>query len=75
MGRIGFYGYFTEFYGRYTGLWTGISLQTQNTVVSFVCLASSLYSDLPIALTIMHFDGTPIHSLHNSHPASTKSGR
>jgi len=30
-------------------------------------LALSLYTDLPIALTIVHFDGTPIPSLHNSH--------
>jgi len=29
-------------------------------------LASSLYADLPIALTIVHFDGTPILSLYNS---------
>ena len=27
-------------------------------------LASSLYTNLPIALMIVHFDGTPIHSLH-----------
>jgi len=29
-------------------------------------LASSSYANLPIALTIVHFDGTPIHSLHSS---------
>jgi len=34
-----FYGLFYEFYGRYTGFQTEISLQTQNTVVSFVCFS------------------------------------
>jgi len=53
-----------QIYGRYTDLWTEISLWTQNTIVSFVCFASSLYADLPVALTIVHFDGTPILSLH-----------
>jgi len=28
----------------------------------FVGFASSLYAALPVALTIVHFDGTPIHS-------------
>jgi len=53
-------------YGRYTGLWTEISLRAQNTVVSFVGFASNLYAALPVALTIVHFDSTPIHSLHTS---------
>ena len=35
-------------------------------------LASSLYADLPIALTIVHFDGTPIHSPNNSLAYSIK---
>ena len=32
----------------------------------FVHFASSLYADLPVALTIVHFDGTPNLSLHTS---------
>jgi hypothetical protein len=31
----------------------------------------SLYAALPIALTIVHFDGTPILSLHNRHSLFT----
>jgi len=37
-------------------------------------LASSLYADLPIALTIVHFDGTPIlclHTIYNEYSASS----
>ena len=49
-------------YGRYTDLWTEISLQTRNIVVSFVCFG---FEPVSTALTIVHFDGTPILSLHS----------
>jgi hypothetical protein len=35
-------------------------------------LASSLYAALPIVLTIVHFDGTSILSLHNSKQKSER---
>jgi hypothetical protein len=64
------------------GFLYGFSLRTWNTVYSFVrfdhcagvasapttdySLALSLYADLPVVLTIVHFDGTSILSLHSS---------
>jgi len=44
-----------------------IALSVASVPITSYSVASSLHTVLTVALTIMHFDGTSIHSLHNSH--------
>jgi hypothetical protein len=42
-----------------------VALSVASAPIADYSLASSLYADLPIVLTIVHFDGTFILSLHS----------
>jgi hypothetical protein len=42
----------------------GIVVSVTSALTTDFLVVSSLYAVLPIALTIVHFDGTPILSLH-----------
>jgi hypothetical protein len=44
-----------------------IALSVASVPTANYSLASSLYADLPIVLTIVHFDGTSILSLHTTY--------
>jgi hypothetical protein len=43
-----------------------IALSIASAPTTDCSLALSLHADLPVALTIVHFDGTSILSLHNN---------
>ena len=68
-----FTGFYTGFLYRYgiqsilLGVLT-IALSVASTPTVDYFLASSLYVDLSIVLTIVHFNSTSILSLHNRHP-------
>ena len=42
-----------------------IALSVAFVLIASYSMASSLHAVLPITLTIMHFDGTSLHPLHN----------
>ena len=44
----------------------GIALSVASVPITSHSVASSLYDALPVALTIVHFDGSSIHFLHTS---------
>jgi hypothetical protein len=67
-GRIGSYGCFYGFlygYGLQSILLCVLTAALSVTSTPGYLLASSLYAALPIVLTIVHFDGTSILSLHS----------
>jgi len=69
--KISFTGFNRELYGR--GLQSfllralSIALTVASVPIASYSMASSLYAVLPIILTIVHFDGTFIHSLYTSY--------
>jgi len=65
--RIGFTGFNRKSYGHGILFFLLCVLDIASSValvpIASYSVASSLYATLPVALTIMHFDGTSIHSL------------
>jgi len=62
--RISFTGFNRRFYGHGIQPFLLCILSVASVPIASHPVASSSCAVLPVALTIVHFDGAPIHSLH-----------